>query len=73
MEENARCDAMLIVLDRLKNHLDGNVDALLSKELKTLLKWKGIQVSKIEDKVRIPPTATTRPSRRGMLCGHAGR
>ena len=38
MEGNAKRDAALIVLDRLENHLDGNVDALLSKELKTLLK-----------------------------------
>ena len=42
---------MLIVLDRLGNHLNGNVNALLSKELKTLLKWKGVQEAKMEDKV----------------------
>ena len=41
---------MLIVLDRLGNHLNGNVNALLSKELKTLLKWKGVQVSTMGDK-----------------------
>ena len=50
MEGNVRHDVMLIVLNRLKNHIDGNIEALLSKELKTLLKWKGIQVSKIGDK-----------------------
>ena len=50
-EGNARRDAALIVLDRLVNHLNGNVGALLSKELETLLKWKGVQVPKIGDKV----------------------
>ena len=49
-EGNARRDAALIVLDRLVNHLNGNVGALLSKELETLLKWKGVQVSKMGDK-----------------------
>ena len=51
MEGNVRHDAALIILDHLENHLNGNVDALSSKELKTLLKWKGIQVSKMGDKV----------------------
>ena len=50
MEGNAKRDATLIVLDRLENHLDGNVGALLSKELETLLKRKGVQVSKMGDK-----------------------
>jgi hypothetical protein len=51
MEGNAKRDAALIVLNRLENHLDDNVDALLSKELETLLKWKGVQVLKMGDKV----------------------
>jgi hypothetical protein len=51
MEGNTKRDAALIVLDHLENHLDGNVHALLSKELKTLLKWEGVQVSKMGDKV----------------------
>ena len=38
MVGNAKHDAALIVLDRLENHLDGNVNALLIKELETLLK-----------------------------------
>jgi hypothetical protein len=50
MEGNVRCNTGLIILNRLENHLDGNVDALLSKEHETLLKWKGVQVSKMGDK-----------------------
>ena len=50
MEGNVKRDAALIILDRLENHADGKVDALLSKELETLLKWKGVQVSKMGDK-----------------------
>ena len=51
MEGNAKRNAALIILDCLENHLNGNVDTLLSKELETLLKGKGIQVSKMGDKV----------------------
>ena len=47
MEGNAKHNAALILLDCLENHLDGNVNTLLSKELETLLKWKDVQVSKI--------------------------
>ncbi len=46
MEGNVKRDAALITLDCLDNHLDGNSNALLSKELQTLLKWKGVQVSR---------------------------
>ena len=49
-EGNVKRDATLIVLDCLENHLNGNGNALLSKELETLLKWKGVQVSKMGDK-----------------------
>ena len=50
MKGNAKRDAALIIFDCLENHLDGNINALLSKELDTLLKWKGVQVLKMDDK-----------------------
>ena len=50
IEGNARHDAALIVLNCLENHINGNVNVLLSKELETLLKWRGVQVSKMGDK-----------------------
>ncbi len=38
IEGNARHNAALIVLNCLENHINGNVNVLLSKELETLLK-----------------------------------
>ncbi len=45
IEFHARCNATLIVLDRLHHELDGNVKSLSNKELEVLLRWKGILVS----------------------------
>ena len=66
MEGNAKRNATLIVLNRLENHLDGNVDALLSKELKTLLKWKGAQVLKMGDNAAKREHSTKKLSKRAV-------
>jgi hypothetical protein len=42
---HAMCEEVLPILDCLKNKLDGNVDRLKDRELKALLKWKGVPVS----------------------------
>ena len=41
-----RCEAALPILDRLENEMKNGVGWLTSKELETLLRWKGVSVSK---------------------------
>ena len=42
VEFHARCNATLVVLDRLDHKLDGNVKRLTNKDLEVLLRWKGV-------------------------------
>jgi hypothetical protein len=51
LEANTRRDAALLVLDRLDNQLEGNVDALKGSELTTLLKWRGVKASNMGNSV----------------------
>jgi hypothetical protein len=47
IEFHARRDAALVVLDRLDHELDGNAKRLTNKDLKVLLRWKGVLPSKM--------------------------
>jgi hypothetical protein len=44
---HAMHEEVLPILNRLENELDGNVDRLKDRELKGLLKWKGVPASKM--------------------------
>jgi hypothetical protein len=44
VEYHARRKAALLIIDRLENELENDVGQLKSKELKVLLRWKGVPV-----------------------------
>jgi hypothetical protein len=47
IEFHTRCDAALIILNRLDHESDGNMARLRNKGLEVLLRWKGVPVSKM--------------------------
>ncbi len=47
VEYHLRCKDALLILERLVNELEKNVGQQTSKELETLLWWKGVSVSKM--------------------------
>jgi hypothetical protein len=51
IEFHARCNAALVVHDRLDHELDGNMERLTNKDLEVLLWWKGVLPSKMGNMV----------------------
>jgi hypothetical protein len=47
VEYHLRCKAALPILERLVNELEKDVGQLTSKELETLLRWKGVPMPKM--------------------------
>jgi hypothetical protein len=45
VEYHVRREAALLIIDRLENELENNVELLKNKELEVLLRWKGVSVS----------------------------
>jgi hypothetical protein len=65
-EFHERREAALIVLDRLEYKLDGNVNQLCDGDLKMLLRWKGVPISKMGN------MATKRVHYKKIVDGGAG-
>jgi hypothetical protein len=63
---------VLIVLDCLEHELDGDVDRLSDGDLKTLLRWKGVPISKMGNMAtkRLSITALEAVTRRRATLPH---